>query len=309
MIISRYQHNQAEAWDKLVTESRNGCFMHRRGYLDYHSDRFDDWSLMAHNDKGELIACLPANRVSDELISHGGITYSGLIMSPKMSQSTCLATFEAIVIFMRQHALRRLSYKAIPHIFHRQHCGDDLYALFRLDARLIRRDASTAVSLSNPTAMTKGRKSSISKARRLGVNIVASSDIASFHQLLSEALAHHGTTPVHSETELALLVSRFPDNIKIYTAIYEGQAVAVTLLFIDNYFVHTQYMASSETGRAVCALDLLIGEMITRHSNQSHFSFGISTLDEGRTLNQGLIAQKEGFGGHTIVHDFYRMDI
>lgn len=309
MKVSRYLPEQAGAWDELVAGSRNGCFMHRRGYLDYHADRFSDWSLMVHNEQEQLVACLPANRSGDTLVSHGGITYAGLIMSPRLGQSGCLAAFEAMLDFLRAHGLRQLSYKATPHVFHRLPAADDLYALFRCGARLVRRDASTVISLADPAEMTKGRKSSIGKARRLGVCVEPSTDIAGFHSLLRDALARHGATPVHSEAELALLMSRFPGNIRIYTAFHEGRPVATTLLFLDNHFVHTQYMASSEAGRAVCALDLLIGEMILQHGDRRHFSFGISTEEAGQVLNSGLIAQKEGFGGHTVVHDFYLLDL
>ena len=41
--------------------SKNGTFLFLRAYMDYHSDRFHDHSLMFHNEKGKLIAVLPAN--------------------------------------------------------------------------------------------------------------------------------------------------------------------------------------------------------------------------------------------------------
>ena len=31
--------------------------------------------------------------------------------------------------------------------------------------------------------------------------------------------------------------------------------------------------------------------------------------NEGRFLNAGLIAQKEGFGARAVVHDFYELEI
>lgn len=40
-----------------------------------------------------------------------------------------------------------------------------------------------------------------------------------------------------------------------------------------------------------------------------YFDFGISNENNGRFLNRGLIAQKEGFGARTIVHDFYELSI
>ena len=41
--------------------------------------------------------------------------------------------------------------------------------------------------------------------------------------------------------------------------------------------------------------------------SRQYFSFGISTENNGTVLNEGLLAYKEGFGGSTLVHDFYRL--
>ena len=44
--------------------------------MDYHKDRFEDYSLMVFKDE-KLVAVLPANRVEDKLFSHQGLTYGG----------------------------------------------------------------------------------------------------------------------------------------------------------------------------------------------------------------------------------------
>ncbi|GLW61730.1 hypothetical protein Hthe01_20790 [Hydrogenophilus thermoluteolus] len=35
----------------------------------------------------------------------------------------------------------------------------------------------------------------------------------------------------------------------------------------------------------------------------------LSSEQKGRYLNEGLIFQKEGFGGRVIVHDFYELEL
>jgi hypothetical protein len=39
------------------------------------------------------------------------------------------------------------------------------------------------------------------------------------------------------------------------------------------------------------------------------FDFGISTVDNGRSLNLGLIRNKESYGARATVHDFYELDL
>lgn len=43
--------------------------------------------------------------------------------------------------------------------------------------------------------------------------------------------------------------------------------------------------------------------------DRQYFDFGISNEEEGRYLNEGLVAQKEGFGARAVVHDFYRLKL
>ena len=64
--IRRYSHNDIDVWNRFVGESRNATFLFNRNYMDYHSDRFTDASIMAYR-KGKLCALLPANIDGDTL--------------------------------------------------------------------------------------------------------------------------------------------------------------------------------------------------------------------------------------------------
>jgi hypothetical protein len=71
-----------------------------------------------------------------------------------------------------------------------------------------------------------------------------------------------------------------------------------------------QYICASEKGKEVGALDLLFAELLDDvYRSVPCFDFGISTEDDGRYLNTGLIEQKEGFGARAIMHDFYAIDL
>ena len=41
-IVKRYTAGQQAEWDSFVDISRNGTFLHKRGYMDYHAHRFAD---------------------------------------------------------------------------------------------------------------------------------------------------------------------------------------------------------------------------------------------------------------------------
>jgi len=86
--------------------------------------------------------------------------------------------------------------------------------------------------------------------------------------------------------------------------------LAGALVYDFGHVAHTQYLASSDEGREFGALDFLLANLLdTVYANRRYFSFGISTEQEGRYLNEGLIFQKEGFGGRAVVHDFYELEL
>lgn len=299
--IKVYQNAHISIWDNFIRNSKNGIFMFERGFMDYHSDRFKDNSLMFYDDD-KLIAVLPASLHGDELRSHGGLTYGGFVTSDKMKQHHMNDCFDALKIYMQDNKISKLIYKLIPHIYHKQSAEEDLYSLYRVGAKLFKIEPSTTILLKNPLKMSKGRKAQVARAKRESVIIQKSNDFESFIKLENLILSeHHSTKAVHTDKELKFLRSIFGDKIQLWIAEYCGKMIAGTLLFVYENVVHTQYLAADETARTIGGLDLLIKTLMDKFSeSHTYFDFGISSENNGEYLNEGLIAQKEGFGGRTI---------
>lgn len=307
--VRPYAPADAPAWDALVERSRNGNLLHRRGYMDYHADRFADASLLVEKD-GELVAVFPANRDGAQVSSHGGLTYAGLISARALRAEATLTAFERIREHYRAQGVARLIYKAAPHVFHNYPAEEDLYALHRLGARLVRRDLSSVVTLQAGASLTPERRRAVAKARKEGVRIRISDDPAAFHALLSGVLVRHGAAPTHSLAELRLLMGRFPGRIALHEACRDGELLAGTLVYDFGHAVHTQYLAASDEGRRAHALTLLLAELMEDiYAQRRYFSFGISTEQAGQVLNGGLVEQKERFGARAVVHDFYAWEL
>jgi hypothetical protein len=306
MLATRpYVAADADAWDALVGRSRNGNLLHRRGYMDYHADRFVDGSLVVERN-GEPVAVFPANIDGAQVTSHGGLTYAGLVSSHALRAGSTLAAFEQIGDHYRALGMERVVYKAVPHIFHAYPAEEDLYALHRVGARLTRRDVSSVIALQEPFRFTPGRRRAVDKASRAGIRLQTGGDPAAFHALLADVLHKHDAVPTHSLAELRLLQARFPGQIVLHEARFGDALLAGVLAYDFGAVVHTQYLAASEEGRQRNALNLLLAGMIGgAYATRRYFSFGISTARGGRELNEGLVAQKEYFGARAVVHDFY----
>ena len=312
MITARsYKADDQVRWDAFVEGSKNGTFMLKRGYVEYHSDRFVDASVIFENEAKEIVAVMPASRHGDEVRSHGGLTYGGIISDRRMTAVRMLEVFDAMRGHLKGEGVGRLIYKRVPAIYYSYPSDEDLYALFRNDAVLFRRDIASTIDLSDALPFSSVRVRYAKKARKAGLTVRESDDYERYVEILTEVLMeHHNAKPPHTAGELRLLASRFPDVIRLFCAYRGDEMLAGVLVFDTPNVVHTQYIANSESGREVGALDLVMDYLVHEHSfGRRYFDFGICTESEGRYLNEGLIGQKEMFGGRGVAYDFFRMEV
>lgn len=307
--LVQYSGEWKNAWDDVVQNSKNGNFLHLRDYINYHASRFDERSVLIMKN-GETVAVFPCNRFGDKIISHEGLPYGGIIYGTGLHMTEILSIFHQLAEYYRQEGCRRLVYKAIPHIFHRYPAEEDLYALYRSGARLFRRDITSVLPIDEKIRLSDLRKRSVRKSAKIGVETHEGDFFDLYHVLLTENLRKFNVKPVHSLSELIFLKSRFPKNIRLFGGFLGDKLVAGTIVYDFGHVIHTQYIASSDKGREIGALDAVIMYLIENMFTQRRFlSFGISTENEGQYLNQGLIFQKEGFGARGVVHDFYELEI
>ncbi len=308
--IVKYNATYKVAWDAFVAASRNGTFMLQRNFIEYHEDRFTDHSLLVYY-KEKLLAVLPANEAGQELQSHGGLSYGGLVYGQAMKAELAIEVLKAIVLYLQQHNFKKLYYKAIPHIYHSYPTEEDLYALFKLGARLVRRDVNSVILLNEKLPLTQLRQRKLKTAQESGLTIKQSIDYEEFMQVEAEVLeTKYNLKPAHTAEEITRLAKIFPENIKLYEAYKANQLLAGTIVFETPQVAHCQYIAATEEGKNVAALDLLFNELTSKVYNyKKYFSFGISTEQQGQVLNYNLARFKESFGARTITHDFYEIEL
>ena len=308
--IQKYSAGQKNEWDLFCNNSKMPLFMFNRNFMDYHKNRFTDHSLLFYDDD-ELSAIFPASEKEKMLTSHGGLTYGGFILGTGAKQHTVNDCFTDLLDYAKINGFTKIVYKNIPHIYHKQGAEEDLYALFLNGAKILKVEPSTVINLKNPLKMPKGRKAQISRAKREGIEIKESTDFKTFMSIEKEVLeVRHGVKAVHTAEELVLLHSYFPQSIRLFAAYYQDKMIAGTLIFEYENAVHTQYMAANDTARQIGALDLTISFIIDIYKEtKTWLDFGISSENAGKILNEGLISQKEGFGGRTNTYMTWELDL
>lgn len=306
--ITRYSADKKAEWNDFISRSKNGTFLFNRNYMDYHSDRFDDHSLMFYL-KDRLYAVLPANVKDGTLYSHQGLTYGGLVMDDSASASDTVELFSEMNSCLKTDGIAKVVYKAMPWIYHNVPAEEDIYAIFRTcNAKLIAREISSTIIMDNKIKWHRDRRYGINKAHNNGVTVSRSNDLAAFWQILTSNLGNkYGVKPVHTQEEMQLLQSRFPDNIVLYVAKKDNEVLGGTLLYITSQVIHAQYISASPEGKRLRVIDAIYDVILNHDYSCFHkyFDFGKSTEQNGLYLNESLIYQKEGFGGRGVCYDTY----
>lgn len=314
--LEPYTPALSHVWDDTVRDSRNGTFLLHRAYMDYHAERFADRSLIVRNERDDIVALFPAadkrGTESNAIISHPGLTYGGLILPMNTNGPLVLDILSAIAEYWRNEGRHQLIYRCIPHIYHRVPAEDDIYALFRLGATFEECTLSCAWDTSSSPIRNENTRRNIARGRKNGITIAESSDWKNFHTMLTDNLAQrHNAAPVHSLNELELLSRRFPENIKLWTAIdVDGSLLAGSVVFLTETCAHTQYIASTPIGRDMRALAVLFDTLMAHYADKvRYFDFGTSNEDHGLILNDGLFRQKCGYGARAITYQAYSLKL
>jgi len=307
--IKRYESIDYKNWNAFIGKAKNATFLFHRDFMEYHNDRFLDYSLIVL-DKEKWVAVLPANVVGKEVFSHQGLTYGGLVYNEKIKLASVIEIFKGILAFLNEYKIEKLQLKLIPSIYHQKPAEELNYALFLAEAKLTRRDSMAVIDLSKPYTLSNIRKRGIKSGRN---NHLSIKEIHVFEDFWNEILIpnldkRHQVTPVHSLQEITKLKELFPENIRQFNVYENGIIVAGTTIFESSTVAHCQYISGKEDKNDLGGLDLLFHHLITEvFKNKRFFDFGTSNENQGRKLNNGLSYWKESFGASIIVLDFYEV--
>jgi RimJ/RimL family protein N-acetyltransferase len=311
LTVERYCPDRKVEWDTFLASAKNATFLFNRDYIDYNLKKFPDHSFMVFAGQ-KPVALLPASRKADgTLVSHPGLTYGGLVVNRAATLGETLAYFYALLRHLHEQGIEKVLYKQIPSFYNTLPDDEAAYALFLVDAHLCRRDCALTIPLTpERLPFQSRRKRQVKRAAQANVRFVRETDFTPFWtRVLTPRLeGRYGTKPVHTVEEITLLASRFPDNIKQFSAYHGDEIVAGITIYETPTVAHAQYISMTDEAAKLGALDGLVAWLIEQqYPHKRNFDFGISNEKEGRALNHGLLEWKEGFGGRSCAHDFYEV--
>jgi len=304
--VQRYSASLKEVWDTFVSNAEVHSILFYRDFMEYHSDRFQDYSLLVFQDN-QPIAIFPANIDSEGIVhSHQGLSYGGLFFKPFTSLALRLEAYIFTLKFLKENHVSDLFVKEIPHCYH----NDSSYRLIFqwLNGTCIQTDIYSYLPKAFYQKPNRNRLRNLSKVREANIVVKPMESYSVFwgHILIPNLKQRFGVNPVHTVDEIEGLANQFNKQIRLYAA-YQGDSIrAGVVIFIHRDVVHAQYSAGDE-GRSDGSLDYLIDFVIKKYNHDKTFSFGTSSEDQGKQVNGGLLYWKESFRAVHDVQQFFHI--
>jgi hypothetical protein len=310
--VRPYQESDYELWNTFVSAAKNATFLFHRDFMEYHKERFDDFSLLVF-DKVKLVAVLPANRVDNKVYSHQGLTYGGLVYASKLKIEKIETILDLLFDFFKSKRIEHFYLHPIPTFYLGQGNAAIDFFLMKKGAQLYRKEMNMVAHLPQEIPISKSKLKHFRRTEVLGLRVVEETTFQPFWEKILEPrlVEKYDAKPVHSLAEIQLLHESFPKNIKQFSAYLEDKIVAGITIFEFENGVKSQYGATSKKGEKYRALDFLFISLldIFQKRGKLFFDMGIVNDSGEKGFHSGLLQQKEELGCTVWSQDFYKITL
>ncbi|WP_246011680.1 FemAB family protein [Flavobacterium piscinae] len=305
--IRKYTSADNSAWNEFIALAKNATFLFHRDFMDYHQDRFEDYSLIVEDGKS-WVAVLPANRIEDTLFSHQGLTYGGVVIKDNFERTTIITIFESLKDYLKTNQFRNFFIKPILPFYTDESYFEMEYSLVQKKADLYRKDINLFIDFKSNYSISKSKLKHFRRVSSLGLEIREDANFQLFwnHVLIPRLKEKHNANPVHTVEEIIYLHSKFPENIKQFNVYFENEILAGITLFVFKNGVKSQYGATTSLGEKMRALDFLFITLLNEYKDKfDFFDMGTVSENQGNSINQGLLKQKQELGCSISEQNYY----
>ena len=326
--ILKYNHNMNNDWDLFVSSSFNGTIFHKRQFLSYHIDRdFEDCSFLFKK-RGQIIALMPAAILKDgnqrTLFSHPGASFGGIVHQD-LSFDDCNKIFELIELFCKENNYDNIFIVQTPTIYNKYHQNEIVdYVLKINNYENIESYISNVLTIEEDTQnqlfkISKNKNRSVGYYEGLlekyNLTFKWVDDFQDFYPILLKNKKKHDSKPTHTEKELEVLKSLFPNEILQLMLYADNTPIAGMTIFKANAKGAILFYSMFDYDyNKMQPIPLLMHYIIdwAKKNELIFIDYGVSHMpqaDNPLTPSRSLIKFKEEFGCFGIIRNAYSKKI
>jgi hypothetical protein len=320
---STFTDKEKMQMDKFILSiNTNGEFINSLQFLDYHPERrfIDDSIAVIDVGSGIVRGIMMAAQIPGEprtIISHPGTTFAGPVIDRKLKIEESQVVLDMLFSYYEEK-YNEIKIKTTPQYYPCQPYGIIDYFLLKRGYKFKAGALSNLINISDINTIddiysifSSKRRNQVKKVYNSSKFIYQMKDTIisdAWKNLENNLMNKFGVKPTHTYDEIMDLQIKYSERIKPYYVFSnDGQYAAFGLSFNFKNIFHTQYLDVNYKYSGEYPNLLLITEMIKEavKNKYKYFSFGASTEDGGKVINEGLYNYKKEYGGGEIVMPVY----
>ena len=315
MKIVKYKNNEhQDVWDKYIQKSNNGTIFHLRKFLSYHQERnFNDCSLIFY-EKENIKALFSGAVINNCLYSHPGASFGGFVYNDISFQSS-KEMLDLLIEYANHKKLTEIIIIPPPFIYYKLYNEAMEYCLYYKGFNIEEYYISSFVDLrNNITNQIHNRKKRYIKKIENKIVVKESNDLNVFYPILLDNKSRHKTKPTHTLEELKILMSNFPNDIKLLLSYYDNKVIGGALNFItNNNTCILFYNMIDYEYKDLQTASLQIYESLkwAKNLGLNYLDIGVSQLYESDKIipHESLINFKEQFGAKAMIRKVMKLKL
>lgn len=306
-----YKSIHFNLWNNFVEKTTNTSFLFHRNFIEYHSHKFKDFSLLIFKNK-TLVAILPAHVAESTVYSHQGLTYGGIFISEIFEREELKYMISFLISYVKAQGYSVIKIKETP-LFYKDSSHPVIDCLQEENTAKIVKFTNVLCVDFDKFTIHKSKRKHYNKAKKKGLIIKAENTFSKFWNsvLIPKLQTKYNAKPVHSLREIEYLYNKFPNRITQYNAYLNDNIVAGVTILDKGHVVKSQYSASTDLGEQNYAIDFLFVHLLQlyKQKGKHYFSMGTVTNDSTLGYNPGLLQQKVEFGCKAYTVKSYQINL
>lgn len=264
-------------------------------YRDPNPLTFLDWRNQGSSVAQSACWIKPAPNGETSIVIPGGASFGGPVAQRRLRVADYADVLGALVGYAGSHGHAQIEWT--PPMPHHGAGGDEEaeFAALQLGFRAEIAGLESVVPL--PSTHDSKFQNLLRKCQREGVEYIGDIELDAFYPTLEDVYSRHQTRPTHSKEELALLKSRFPQEIRFVGASKGGELAATACLFrISLVSDLVFYLCTVDKHKKDNPMMLLISEDMHRagQAGCTFYNFGTSSI--GLEVRDNVLNFKQQFG-------------